>query len=160
MTEKIVQLIDNEGDNIYPVAGALKSGSVTTSTIANNAVTAPKIDFSTLSGNYSTSEKDTGYTWIDGSPIYKKTIDIGALPDTSDKSVAHNITNLGKVIKLEGYARRTDNNLMFPLPFTSNSSVAYSIGLTVTDTNITLGTGSDRTNITECYVTLYYTKSS
>ena len=48
MADKIVTLIDNEGTNIYPVAGAVKEGSVTTSTIADDAITPAKIDFSTF----------------------------------------------------------------------------------------------------------------
>lgn len=43
MTEKIVQLIDKDNNNLYPVAGSLKSGSVTTSTISDGAVTNAKI---------------------------------------------------------------------------------------------------------------------
>jgi hypothetical protein len=45
MADKIVTLIDHEGENLYPVAGALKEGSVTTSTIADDAITSSKIDF-------------------------------------------------------------------------------------------------------------------
>lgn len=48
MANQVVQLIDNDNNNIYPVAGALKDGSVTTSTINDNAVTAAKIDFASL----------------------------------------------------------------------------------------------------------------
>ena len=51
MANKVVQLTDDSNNNIYPVAGALKSGSVTTSTIGNGAVTADKIDFTTLINN-------------------------------------------------------------------------------------------------------------
>lgn len=48
MADQVVTLIDNEGANLYPVAGALKQGSVTTSTINDGAVTADKIDFTTF----------------------------------------------------------------------------------------------------------------
>ena len=60
MPNKIVQLIDSEDNNIYPVAGSLKQGSVTSSTINDGAVTTPKIadeavevdkiDFATMKG--------------------------------------------------------------------------------------------------------------
>ena len=50
--------------------------------------------------SYSTSEVKTGDTWIDGKPIYRKVIEIGALPNNYYKSVNHNILNLNKVIKL------------------------------------------------------------
>jgi len=50
MANKVVQLIDKDSNNIFPVAGALKDGSVTTSTISNGAVTSAKIDFTTFYG--------------------------------------------------------------------------------------------------------------
>lgn len=48
MVDKIVQLVDVDNNNVYPVAGSLKQGSVTTSTINDGAVTAAKINFSSL----------------------------------------------------------------------------------------------------------------
>ena len=95
MANQVVTLIDNEGTNLYPVAGALKQSSVTTSTINDGAVTANKIDFTTFPfGNCSTSEVNTGFTWVDGSPIYKKTVNFGVLPNNTSKQVAHNIQNV------------------------------------------------------------------
>lgn len=81
MAEKIVQLIDKDNNNIYPVAGSLKDGSVVTSSIADGAVTSAKVDFSTMkrwipdyaqkrstnllaSGN-STTFTDTGFVYYD-----------------------------------------------------------------------------------------------
>lgn len=110
--------------------------------------------------DYFTSEKNTGVKWIDGSAIYKKTINFGALPNATNKTVAHGITNLSRVIKLEGYSYRSSDSVTYPIPFSSNVNVVNNIGVTVTSTDIDLGTGSDRSNITECYITLYYTKSS
>ena len=48
MANQVVTIIDNNGNDIYPVAGALMQGAVTTSTINDGAVTANKIDFSTF----------------------------------------------------------------------------------------------------------------
>lgn len=48
MADKVVQLVDKDNNNVYPIAGALAQGSVNTSTINDGAVTADKIDFSTL----------------------------------------------------------------------------------------------------------------
>lgn len=48
MTDKIVQLIDKDNNNVFPVAGSLKQGSVNSATINDKAVTAPKINFSTF----------------------------------------------------------------------------------------------------------------
>ena len=109
--------------------------------------------------DYSTSEINTGATWIDGSVIYKKTVNFGALPNATSKDVAHGISNLGRVVKIEGYAYRSSDSTNFPIPFASEVTGA-SIGVSVTSTNISIGAGVDRSNITECYVTLYYTKSA
>lgn len=158
MADKVVQLVDKDNNNVYPIAGALAQGSVNTGTINDEAVTAEKIDFTTLGfGNYSTNEVDTGFSWIDGKTIYKKTIDCGTLPDSTEKTVSHGISNLDRVIKVEGYAY--NNDIFFPLPFpwTSESS---SVGVLVGATTINLRTGSNRTGFTETYITLYYTKSS
>ena len=51
MANQVVQIIDNNGNDIYPVAGALMQGAVTTSTINDGAVTASKIDFTTFGDN-------------------------------------------------------------------------------------------------------------
>jgi hypothetical protein len=87
----IVTLKDNNDEISYPITpvdavfvdsnttldDALdEKADVDLSNVSSGAVTASKIDFSTLNfGNYSTSEVDTGFTWIDGSKIYKKTIE-------------------------------------------------------------------------------------
>ena len=50
MADRVVQLKDNQDNNVYPIAGALAQGSVTTSTINDGAVTGVKIDFTTIQG--------------------------------------------------------------------------------------------------------------
>lgn len=110
--------------------------------------------------DYSTSEVDTKVKWIDGNTIYRKTINTGALPNATSKTVAHSISNLGKIIKIEGYAYRSSDNTYFPLPFVSESNVESNIRLMANNTNITVATGVDRSATIESYVTLYYTKSS
>ena len=53
--------------------------------------------------NYSTSEQDTGLTWIDGSAVYQKTI--SATIDFTDESYTETLeTELGKPISIEGVA--------------------------------------------------------
>ena len=114
------------------------------------------IDFTTMPGNYSLSEIDTGYTWIDGKHIYKKTISIGTLPNNSVKNVAHGISNLNYIISLEGIAVSSLYLLPMNFPALDNSLVIR----TFADySNVTVGTGVDRSDYTG-YVTLYYTKSS
>lgn len=103
--------------------------------------------------NYSTNEVNTGATWIDGSPIYKKTIDTGALPNNATKTVQHGVgTSLKRAIKIEGYAYSTvfGINMSMPDPETS---------VQVAGTGIEITSSADLSTFTESYVTLYYTKT-
>lgn len=117
------------------------------------------IDFTTFgSGNYSTSEQDTGFTWIDGKKIYKKTIDFGALPNATTKSVAHGITNLAGVIKIEGVCSAGNSWTTVPLMFNS-ASATFNTDFYVDETNLNASSGQNVSNRT-AYITLYYTKTS
>ena len=106
--------------------------------------------------SYSTSEVDTGTTWIDDFTIYKKTIDIGALPDTDTKTVAHGITGFVTLIDVSGSF--SDGTNSAPLPY-SSPTTTKNVQVYVDDTNINIVTGEDRSSYNG-YVTLYYTKIS
>lgn len=108
--------------------------------------------------NYYTIEVDTGYTWIDGKTIYKKTIEFGALPNNSDKAVNLNISNLGMVIRTEAFCVYP-NGINFPIPFTNVNDVTYSVMMNYTATQVVITTKSDRSGATG-YITIYYTKTS
>lgn len=136
---------------------SLSDNAVSTVKIADDAVTAAKIDFSTLGGNYSSSEQDTGYTWVDGKHIYSKTIDVGNLPDTDTSTISHGISNMSRLVKLEGNAYRSSDHAVFPLPFPSVTT-ANVMTVSADDSEIFISTGSDRSGLNG-YVTLYYTKS-
>lgn len=160
------------GDNAYAeYAGEVAIGTTSTSTGYNNsnyrlltglydpqgahdAATKGYVD---ASNSYSLTETATGGTWVDGSPIYKKTISVGALPNATAKTVAHGITNLGYVIKIEGFAYDGTNTA--PLPLTATND-AYNVQVSVNSTNITLVDGADRSDYATAYITLYYTKSA
>ena len=151
----------NNISNSAVTTAKINDGSVTTAKINDNAITAAKIDFSTLSGNYSTTEQNTGYTWIDGSPIYKKTVNFGALPNNTTKTVSYNISGLNRVIKIEGWAYRSSDGKSIPIPFSGivDGSTGYSIDTSVVSGDIRLVSQKDFSNFTESYITLYYTKT-
>ena len=117
-----------------------------------------KIDFTTLSGNYSTTEVDTGFTWIDGKHIYKKTIDFGALPNATNKKVNHGISNLDRVIRYEAFTK-DGASIQRPIIYTSLGGQVGCIVLDVEPTQIAVYTDSNRSSM-YLYCTLYYTKSS
>ena len=117
-----------------------------------------KIDFTTLSGNYSTSETDTGFTWIDGKTIYKKTVGPLNFPTSSgtNASTAHNITGIKEILKIDGIAKNTSGAFL-PLSYgdgSNNDMVTYA-----SSNHVTIYSVSNKSGWTG-YATLYYTKSS
>lgn len=180
---KIVTLKDNNDAIVYPItpvdgvfvdsnttlADALDdkadadftnvaAGAITGGKIANNTITSSNIDLSTLGGNYSLSEVDTGYTWVDGKHIYKKTVNFGALPNNTAKNVAHGISGISYIIKIEGTAVASGAYYPLPLMYRGTDS-NYNVQIWANDTNIQMTSNTDRSSYT-AYVTLYYTKSS
>lgn len=109
--------------------------------------------------DYSTSEVNTGAKWIDGSTIYKKTISCGALPDADVKSIAHGISNISRILKMDGYAYHPGTQVTIPLQFVSTTAI-NSVVVNTSGPNIVITTGIDRSGFTESYITLYYTKTS
>lgn len=113
--------------------------------------------------DYSTSEVNTGIKWIDGKTIYKKTVASGNLPSAGGQLlIPHGITNIDKVIKIEGtYSDSNVNQVTFPVNSPSaTSSNSPAIRTIVFGSNIQIITGdADRSSFSG-YVTLYYTKSS
>ena len=107
--------------------------------------------------SYSTSEIKTNKIWIDGKPIYSKVIDLGTLPNGTSKNVAHNISNLGTVIRLSAM---TVGDNRFVIPETRNQTYPeYQVGLWCNSTNIVIETGTDRTN-TSAFAIIEYTKTT
>jgi hypothetical protein len=106
--------------------------------------------------SFSTSEQDSGRRWIDGSTIYVKTFNFGALPNSTTKAVAHSITNLDLVIELKGMA--DDGTDQYPIPI-DQKVAANHVVLWADDTNINMDTNFNWSTF-DGYVTMYYLKSS
>lgn len=165
MANKIVQLVDANDDNIFPLSSDPNAAHITmTTTDPGEGSTLGQNEFIAVYGgdpiimDYSLNETNTGAKWIDGSPIYKKTVSIGALPNNTEKSVAHNISNIESIVKVEGFAKNNNLSNQIPLPFISTTA-ANQIYVLTNPTNIIIGSGIDRSSLIG-YVTLYYTKSS
>ena len=104
---------------------------------------------------YSTNELEIG-KWIDGKPLYRKVISFGALPNNTTKSLAHNISNLKRVVRLEGFAGSSQNLGGITLPHATSIPIA----LYVDNTNVNVKTNNDATPYTEAYIYVYYTKTT
>ena len=107
--------------------------------------------------DYSTTEQVIG-KWIDGRDLYQKTVNFGALPNNTYKSTAHDISNLDYIVSFEGTAKSTTYSL--PIPYLHLATTSYYIEVYFTDTNIVIGTKSDRSGYDKCYITLRYVKTS
>jgi hypothetical protein len=104
--------------------------------------------------DWSFDEKDTGTTFLDGKKIYRKTIDLGALPNNSMKTVVHGIENIDMVTGLSGITYDYISFLNIPHASTTAGS---SISCYADRVNIKVTTASDRTSFAVTYVTVKYT---
>lgn len=102
---------------------------------------------------YSTEEREIG-VWTDGKPLYEKTIDFGAIPNSTSKSVAHNISNLDKVVSFDGVMISSDSFETVPSGENSN------FRLTANDTNVNVVTSANWNDWSSSFITLRYTKST
>lgn len=96
--------------------------------------------------------------WIDNRTLYRKIINTGTLPNNTSKNVAHGISNLRRAVKLYGYAFRSSDSSTIPLPYVS--SEVSRVTLLVVGSNIRMVTAINRTDYTESYVIVEYTKTS
>lgn len=113
--------------------------------------------------SYSTSEVKTNATWIDGKPIYKKTIDTGNLPQGGAiTSVDISSLSVDTIVDYRGIAWSADLKNFRLLPFvgeTMNNTIRADVqgGTTL---RIISTTGSEWGNYSNSYVTLWYTKTT
>lgn len=118
----------------------------------NGDIIIPVVD---AMGDYSTSEVDTGYHWIDGRKIYKKTLECQNVI-AGEKDYNHGVSNMGLVIKYEGFCKiNNSTTLQVPTIATStNNSVSV---WTTTSTYIKV---FSTIAMDMFYCTIYYVKTS
>ena len=105
---------------------------------------------------YSTDEKMIGQ-WIDGKPLYQKTVDCGALPNNSVKNFAHSISNLESITDMKGIG--ISSSQVIPIQWSVDYDSAYGVTLYCDSTNIVFVTKRDQTSY-HAYITLQYTKTT
>lgn len=109
---------------------------------------------------YSTDEHVVG-TWIDGKPIYEKTIFCGAMPNQETKEVAHNISNLDRVISINACGKNPISGGQVSFPYVQHrTDDDIQDSVFVNASNIIFISSINRSGITEMYVTLRYTKTT
>lgn len=90
---------------------------------------------------------------------FRKVINFGVLPNTTTTTIAHNINILSGYSFTRIYGTATNDNCtsFIPIPYASPTD-SENISLEVTNTDIVITTGSDRTSYTTCYIVVEYIK--
>ena len=108
---------------------------------------------------YSTKEKVVG-KWIDGKPLYRKTIFVSSLPNNADPAeYSHNIKNMNM-----GWFDPTGcfviwpNGIINPFPYINYTGASLFLH-DVTKDSFKIKTTQDRSNLS-AYVTILYTKTT
>lgn len=147
-------------NNYVAVYGA--DALVQTADIADGAVTSGKIDFTTLGfGNYSTSEVDTGFTWINGKHIYKKTLQNTL--SGSENSVDVSSCNIGTLIDWKNIVVLSTSQQIIGFRLGDDTSASYLMSGLQYNTStkvLRFAFGSQYTGAKTVYSTIWYTKAS
>ncbi len=100
------------------------------------------------------------YTNNAGRQIFRTVVDFGVLPNAAMKSYPHNIeiTNTTTFTRIYATASDPINFSYLPIPYSSASSVANNIEISVDSVNVNITTGVDLSAYTTTYVILEYVK--
>ncbi len=108
---------------------------------------------------YSTTEINTGKTWIDGKPIYRKVINVGSLPNASSIDISTDIFSAENKFITQIYCIGASNQGEFlKIPYYGDANNYVNIYVSSTH-KIVIATGSDRSRFTG-YVIVEYTKTT
>jgi hypothetical protein len=88
-------------------------------------------------------------------------VDFGSLPNATSKDVPHDIefTSDAQLTRVYGAATDPETLNFIPLPF-SSPTLSNNVSVEIDGTNVTITTGSDRTNFIITSVIIEYTKES
>ena len=104
------------------------------------------------SRSYSTEEVNTGKTWIDGKPIYRKVVELGTV--TNRKHISHGITN-ANIILTQG--NLYVGNAIVPIPYvSSNGYITYD----VTPTEVIIYVSFSQSTTYTGIIIIEYTKTT
>lgn len=166
MADKIVQLIDKDGDNIFPISSVPNGAVISmTATDPGEGAALEADHYIGVYGSlpiimdYSTSEVNTGYKWVDGRAIYQKTIDWGYMPNNSRVNRASQFPNNSLVIKIESVVYNPSGLAMHGMPYVTS---AWNLFDTVFVSDgavgqISVATNTDR-SAWKAYITIWYVK--
>ena len=103
-----------------------------------------------------TGQETATNEYIDGKQVYLKIINCGALPNATQKTVAHGLSNF-EMVDIRAVFSGTSGDKIY-VPHINLNNLSSSVGMSVNNTNIYLNTGINYSGYTG-YVTIYYTKN-
>ena len=109
--------------------------------------------------SYSTSETDTGKTWINGKKIYRKVVEIGSVSANGSTSKNTGITGLETVISITGMCKYSAGNWITIPRGHGNAAYGNNAYMNSTGTTVTVECGSAAA-LTNATVIIEYTKSN
>lgn len=125
-------------------------------------VTANSVNATIDDASYWVRERQTGFIWTDGSPIYTKTLETvawtaGGTVNTIPSGIVGNFTVRHMDGVLSDGALSTSTSL--PLPYVDVAVAANSIMIARVGTNVVLTSGGTNYSAYSGTVTLFYTKT-
>lgn len=95
-----------------------------------------------------------------GRQIFRIVINVGPLPDTATVTIPHNIvtSNATSFTRIYGCSTNPITMQYLPIPYSSCTSVANNIELSVDSNNVYITTGINQSAYTTTYVILEYVK--
>ena len=147
----------NEKIRIQTFAGfGVSAGAFLTIRYTKTTDTPGAVKYGT-GNDYSTDEQIIG-SWIDGKPLYQITLDMGLLTNKSTKTTNHNISNIDKIVDINGVA--VNSTEAQPIPKSHDTDIKYQIQVTANHTSVSVfNRGYDYSSF-NAYVTLKYTKTT
>lgn len=117
MANKITQLVNESGDNLYPLAGGMAADSIGTEMLKDGSVTSDKIDWTTMSSSAITVTKNSTY--------------VGNVESASVRRTG-NLVEFHMVFTLAADVTSTSQTLFsgFPAP---NIGVCQFVGVTISN---------------------------
>lgn len=126
-------------------------------------------------GNYSETEVLNGQTYFpvpglnslsgtqpEDRQVFRTTYNFGPLPNTTTKTIPHglDIDSGYSFTRIYGAATNSNQTSFIPIPYASCTDVAHNVEIEITDTNIKITTGSDRSAYINTYLVLEYLKQN
>ena len=144
-SEKISLVEDKSKDSI-PLA--------TDELIDNITFTAQLFENPTI---YSFNEQRIG-VWVDGKPLYQKTVYISSLPNNATTNYPHGISDISAIVGMDSFVKWS-SGWITNLPWVASGDDTETITASAGLTNIQVATNKNRTSMS-AYIILRYTKTT